>query len=105
MVAHDISYMVMLPLQDGHARVAPKFQHKCLKVVEVVGFKGHADELEFLSYLLEIGVSLDKLIINPHSPLMFALGKHPDSFNVQQARKRAWELGRKLPPKVKLVVL
>ncbi|KAH7854599.1 hypothetical protein Vadar_015796 [Vaccinium darrowii] len=92
--------------QDGYERVAPKwFQHRCLKVVEVVGFNGDADELEFLSYLLAIAVSLDKLIINPHSPWMFAMGIHKNSSRKEEVRKRARQLERELPPNVKLVLL
>ncbi|KAI8539853.1 hypothetical protein RHMOL_Rhmol09G0215400 [Rhododendron molle] len=48
-----------MPNDDRYVRVAPEYHHRCLQVVELVGFSGHPDEVEFLSYWLVIAVSLD----------------------------------------------
>ncbi|KAF7133254.1 hypothetical protein RHSIM_Rhsim09G0154700 [Rhododendron simsii] len=90
---------------DRYARVAPEYHHRCLQVVELVGFSGHPDEVEFLSYWLVMAVSLDKLVINPHAPSAVAMGLTYENSKIRAARECARQLQRKVPPRVKLVVL
>lgn len=90
---------------DRYARVAPEYHHRCLKVVELIGFSGRPDEVEFLSYWLVMAVSLDKLVINPHTPAGVAMGVTFEDTKIRAARKCARQLQRKVPPRVKLVVL
>lgn len=94
-----------MPNDDRYARVAPEYHHRCLQVVELVGFSGHPDEVEFLSYWLVIAVSLSKLVINPLAPSAVAMGLNYENTKIRTARECAWQLQRKVPPKVKLVVL
>ncbi|XP_058181390.1 F-box/FBD/LRR-repeat protein At1g13570-like [Rhododendron vialii] len=90
---------------DRYARVAPEYHHRCLKVVELVGFSGRPDEVEFLLYWLVMAVSLDKLVINPLAPSAVAMGLTYEDTKIRAARKCARQLQRKVPPRVKLVVL
>ncbi|XP_058181388.1 FBD-associated F-box protein At5g60610-like [Rhododendron vialii] len=94
-----------MPNDDRYARVAPEYHHRCLQVVELVGFSGHPDEVEFLSYWLVIAVSLGKLVINPRAPSVVAMGLTYEDTKIRAARECAWQLQRKVPAKVKLVVL
>ena len=41
-----------------------KLSHKNLKVVELVGFAGFRNEVEFVLHLVEMAVSLEKIIID-----------------------------------------
>ncbi|KAK9265572.1 hypothetical protein L1049_012473 [Liquidambar formosana] len=84
-----------------------KCPHKCLKVVEFVGFAGITVEIEAAMYLIENAVSLEKIIINPclrvkGKPFDVELTK-PE--RRQLARERARQLGTKLHPGTKLVIL
>ncbi|KAH7850365.1 hypothetical protein Vadar_031685 [Vaccinium darrowii] len=105
----DTSHILSNPdTSQKHDRVAAKHQHDHLKVVELVGFMGHETELELASHLLEIAVSLDKMIINPRRLISLSnrvLELFVDIEALQRARKRARQLEAKLPPKVDLVVL
>lgn len=84
-----------------------KCPHKCLKVVEFVGFAGITVEIEAAMYLIENAVSLEKIIINPclrvkGKPFDVELTK-PERREL--ARERARQLGTKLHPGTKLVIL
>ena len=47
-----------------------KCEHKCLKVVEVIGFVGCGVDMEIAKYILSHTVSLEKIIINPCHPFI-----------------------------------
>ena len=47
-----------------------KCQHKCLKVVELIGFVGCGADMEIVKYILSHSVSLEKIIINPRHPFI-----------------------------------
>ncbi|KAH7845698.1 hypothetical protein Vadar_005022 [Vaccinium darrowii] len=93
-------------VEEARAQASTGFQHQCLEVVELVGFIGHAKDLELASHLLEIAVSLDKLVINPRYPYFV---DNPDSVMntdaLERGRKCARLLETKLPPEASLVVL
>ncbi|XP_058182173.1 F-box/LRR-repeat protein At3g03360-like [Rhododendron vialii] len=93
-------------VEEARVQASTRFQHQCLKVVELAGFIGHAEDLELASHLLEIAVSLDKLVINPRNPYFL---DNPDipmkSEDLERGRKCARLLETKLPPKASLVVL
>ncbi|KAI8533977.1 hypothetical protein RHMOL_Rhmol10G0052800 [Rhododendron molle] len=93
-------------VEEARAQASTRFQHQCLKVVELVGFIGHAKDVELASHLLEIAVSLDKLVINPRYPFYL---DYPDMIMeteaLERGRKCARLLETKLPPGARLVVL
>lgn len=75
------------------------YQHQCLQVVELVGFIGHAKDLELVWHLLEIAVSLDKLVINPRNPYAADNpGLSMDVEELERCTKWARLLETKLPP-------
>ena len=47
-----------------------KCQHKCLEVVELIGFVGCGVDMEIVKYILSHSVSLEKIIINPRHPFI-----------------------------------
>ena len=47
-----------------------KCEHKCLKVVELIGFVGYGVDMEIAKYILSHTVSFEKIIINPHHPFI-----------------------------------
>ena len=42
-----------------------KHRHKCLEVVELIGFVGSRVDLQIATYILSHNVSLEKIIIDP----------------------------------------
>jgi rRNA processing protein Krr1/Pno1 len=79
-----------------------KCPHKCLKVVELIGFVGCGVDLEIASYLLRHSVSLEKMIIDTcHSDRC----KIEDPSKLLEARIRARQhLETRLPTGTQLVV-
>ncbi|KAH7846287.1 hypothetical protein Vadar_012181 [Vaccinium darrowii] len=86
-------------VEEARAQESTRFHHQCLEVVELVGFIGHAKDLELASHLLEIAVSLNKLVINPRYPYFV---DNPDLVMKTEALERGRECARlletKLPP-------
>ncbi|KAI8543765.1 hypothetical protein RHMOL_Rhmol08G0243600 [Rhododendron molle] len=75
--------------------------HQCLKVVEMIGFSGGTTDLEFFTYLLQSAINLDRIIFDPYHPREF---KGEQSEEKDEARKRARQLAKRLPPGVKSAV-
>lgn len=68
---------------------------RCLKMMEVIGFFGHHVDIEFVTYVLENAVILEKVML------------HIITENPQQTRsvyKHALQLERKLPQGTKLIL-
>jgi hypothetical protein len=85
---------------------SPKCLLHCLKLVELVGFAGHPIDAEFVRYLVENAVELEKIIIDPRRPLM--IGRPLDSNDIEiihAARERAKMLKRELSIGDGLVIL
>ncbi|KAK9278637.1 hypothetical protein L1049_028210 [Liquidambar formosana] len=86
-----------------------KCPHRCLKVVELVGFVGCRNDIELALYVLKNAVSLEKIIIDPRS--VYATGMQWDCGDPRDpevklaARARAKQLETRLPPGVELVIL
>ncbi|KAI8543767.1 hypothetical protein RHMOL_Rhmol08G0243800 [Rhododendron molle] len=74
--------------------------HKCLEVVEMIGFTGGTTDLELFTYLIQNAINLEKVIFDPYHPFKGSCEKEKD-----EARKRAHEFGKRLPPRVNSVVL
>ena len=49
-----------------------KRQHKCLKVVELIGFVRCGVDMEIAKYILGHTLSLEKIIINPCHPFIMS---------------------------------
>jgi hypothetical protein len=65
--------------------------------VELVGFVGQPIDVEYVGYLVENAVELEKIIIDPQDPFM--IGRPMDSEDIeliQAARERAKILKREL---------
>ncbi|KAK9278569.1 hypothetical protein L1049_028141 [Liquidambar formosana] len=86
-----------------------KCTHRCLKVVELVGFVGCTIDIELALYVLKNAVSLEKIIIDPRS--VYPTGTQWDCEDLWdpedklEARARAKLLETRLPPGVELVIL
>lgn len=48
----------------------PKRAHKCLKVIELIGFRGEEIECEFICYIINNTVALERIIIDPSLRLL-----------------------------------
>jgi hypothetical protein len=44
---------------------APKCPHHCLKLVELVGFSAQTTDVDYVRYLIESAVELEKIMIDP----------------------------------------
>ncbi|KAF2312017.1 hypothetical protein GH714_027767 [Hevea brasiliensis] len=89
-------------------KVPKDYTLPCPKVVEVLGFKGHAAEIELVLHLLRNGISLDKIIIDPCSPCYLRSSsqlKFKETGMYQLAKQHAEEMRPKIPPGVDFVVL
>ncbi|KAK6920786.1 FBD domain [Dillenia turbinata] len=73
----------------------PKSPHEHLKVVEIFGFGWNASDIEFAIYLLEMGITLEELIV------------HPDfkDLGLIQPTNVFDKLEKKLPAGAKLVIV
>ncbi|KAE9465646.1 hypothetical protein C3L33_02440, partial [Rhododendron williamsianum] len=91
-------------VREAQACASTKYRHQYLKVVELVGFIGHAKDFELASHLLEIAVSLDKLVIHPRSPYVVDNYGFVDFEDLERRRKCARLLETKQPPEAILVV-
>ncbi|KAF5743346.1 hypothetical protein HS088_TW09G01414 [Tripterygium wilfordii] len=77
----------------SRAQAFPEFTLECLKVVEFVGFAGHTNDVELVSYLIKIAVNLEKMIIVPHGPSSItSWWNHGDENNLRIARALAKQL-------------
>ena len=74
--------------------------------MELVGFVGQPIDVEYVGFLVENAVELEKIIIDPRDPLM--IGRPLDSNDmelIQAARERAKMLKRELSLGDRLVIL
>ncbi|OIW00273.1 hypothetical protein TanjilG_27524 [Lupinus angustifolius] len=92
-------------------RTELKFSRQCkysLKELELVGFCGATSEVELLMYVLENAVELKKITIDtrlPTKPKLRRQGEHPNTWDHEKHRKRAWELQDKIPTGIEFVCL
>uniref|UniRef100_A0A5B7A2E0 F-box domain-containing protein n=2 Tax=Davidia involucrata TaxID=16924 RepID=A0A5B7A2E0_DAVIN len=87
-------------------RMAPRCPHKHLKVVELIGFVGHALDVELAEYLLEKAINLEKITINTCHPILIGTPfEFDESEERRAARDRAMELRTKLRQGAELFVL
>lgn len=92
--------MVYFRQSEHTARLADRFIHKYLKVVKLIGFTGCTSDFELASHLLEIGGSLEEVILQPtYDDLHYEISQMP------LIRKQIKQLEAKLPPGVKLMML
>ncbi|CAL0325295.1 unnamed protein product [Lupinus luteus] len=82
---------------------------KCsFKELELVGFCGATSEVELLMYVLENAVELKKITIDtrlPTKPKLRPQGEHPNTWDHEQNRKRAWKLQDKIPTGIEFLCL
>jgi hypothetical protein len=58
------------PLKEREVRKVINYDpNEHLKEVEIVGFVGRAIDIELIVYLLESAIKLEKIVINPCSPI------------------------------------
>ncbi|PKI79184.1 F-box protein At5g03100-like isoform X2 [Punica granatum] len=93
-------------------KAAPSVQHLTLvmflRVIEIVGWRGHEMECKLAVHLIKCVTSLEKLIIDCRAPLL--LGSIIDEYGfakekIGEVRRNALELKQALSSKVKLVVI
>ncbi|XVF62173.1 hypothetical protein PTKIN_Ptkin08bG0195700 [Pterospermum kingtungense] len=92
--------------QRGKLKMKPKRAHRCLKVIELIGFGGQEFESEFIWYIINNTVALEKIVLDPSSR------RHEDGMcdlelpEVKEAaRTRARRLRESFPPGLELVIL
>ncbi|XVF78205.1 hypothetical protein PTKIN_Ptkin14bG0111500 [Pterospermum kingtungense] len=90
----------------GKLKMKRKRAHKCLKVIEIIGFCGEEIESEFIWYIINNTVALEKIVIDPSSR------RHEQGMCESQlpefkeaARAQARQLGKSFPPGLELVIL
>ncbi|PHU20270.1 hypothetical protein BC332_11421 [Capsicum chinense] len=78
-----------------------------LKVVKLWGFYSGTFHLELVRYFLENAVALEKIIIDPTSPIFCRVPWSPEEIKHQQrARNLAkLQLEGEVPPAIELVIL
>ncbi|CAN0892093.1 hypothetical protein LINGRAHAP2_LOCUS17350 [Linum grandiflorum] len=84
-----------------------KERRDSIKVVEVVGFRGYDIDYEFMEYVIEYFVGLEKIVIN-WSTTSFIKGKRINRRSKEQlceAEKRALELKSRASPTVEFLVI
>jgi hypothetical protein len=93
-------------------RTEHKFAMECqysLKELELVGFCGAACEVELVMYILENTDELQKITIDtrlPTKPKLRPLDEeHFETWDLEENRKRAWQLKGKIPPCIEFVCL
>ncbi|KAF5741523.1 putative F-box/LRR-repeat protein [Tripterygium wilfordii] len=81
------------------------YPNKNLKVVEIVGFVGHANDMELVTYLLESASMLEKMVVKLSHPFIFgASSECMEAEKEEMARKCSLRLEPKLPLGAKLVI-
>lgn len=105
---------VFIEYGKGHRQLAARSRYECLKAVELLGWNGGEDEVEFVKHLNEAGAgSLERITVDPCNPLLdiWDDGLPPPSPTSEEltarevARNRARDLEPILSPPAKLVVL
>ncbi|KAI8543776.1 hypothetical protein RHMOL_Rhmol08G0244600 [Rhododendron molle] len=99
--SNSLQVLSLHPSMQRVPEVLTPRPHQCLKVVEMIGFSGGTTDLEFFTYLLQSAINLDKIIFDPYHPREF---KGEQSEEKDEARKRARQLAKRLPPGVKSAV-
>ncbi|XVF62174.1 hypothetical protein PTKIN_Ptkin08bG0195800 [Pterospermum kingtungense] len=93
---------------DGQEELKMKTKraHKHLKVLELIGFCGQEIEVEFIWYIINNTVALEKIIIDPSSrPLEKGFVDRELPEEKETSRVWAWQLGKSFPPGLELVIL
>lgn len=86
-------------------KVAEK-RHHCLRIFEMVGFRGTLVDIELVMYLARFAIVFEKVVLDPH--LLYDEGK-PSNRNtreqIEASRKQAKILRNQLPARVQMEVL
>ncbi|XP_037496440.1 F-box/LRR-repeat protein At3g59210 [Jatropha curcas] len=83
-----------------------KTPHQSLKIVEIMGFVGYTIDFQFLYYIFETAIVLEKLIIDRRKP--YSLGtpwEFEEDKEKQDALQRALQLKRIIPASVEVVII
>ncbi|KAF5751303.1 F-box/LRR-repeat protein [Tripterygium wilfordii] len=84
----------------------PRECHQCLKVVEIVGFVGKTNDMEFAMYLIEHAPMLEKILLRPGKPKSLRCYSDPECIaRKQSGREAAMLLDYKFSLGDKLVLL
>ncbi|XP_057466659.1 F-box/FBD/LRR-repeat protein At1g13570-like [Actinidia eriantha] len=78
-----------------------KHPHRCLKVVEIIGFDGCSVDIELARYLLNNALSLERMTIDPRSHYRMDFTKIEEKNAI---RERARQLESEFPPGAELVI-
>ncbi|CDP12627.1 unnamed protein product [Coffea canephora] len=88
---------------------ARRYSHKCLNVIEFVGWAGIKTDVQLANYLLETAISLEKIIVDRRIPRYTRTSWNeelcPMPGNREAALLSAKELQRKLPPRAQLIIV
>ncbi|XP_027120617.2 F-box/LRR-repeat protein At3g26922-like [Coffea arabica] len=88
---------------------ARRYSHKCLNVIEFVGWAGIKTDVQLANYLLETAISLEKIIVDCRIPRYTRTSWNeelcPMPGNREAALLSAKELQRKLPPRAQLIIV
>ena len=96
--------------QPGKLDMKLKHAHKCLKVIELIGYCGHEIDSKFIWYIINNTVALEKIVIDPNwRPLEkeYEYGDYwkPEVKVEEAVRTCAKQLGKSLPSGLELVIL
>lgn len=89
-------------------RYAAKCPHRCLKLVEIVGYYGRTCDDEFAMYFIENAVSLKKMVIDPRHQILERSPTRNEQIKKEEAAARRTakkQLEGKKPPGVQLLIL
>ncbi|BBG95623.1 hypothetical protein Prudu_004218 [Prunus dulcis] len=86
-----------------------KCPHQCLKVVKFSGFVGSSIDTELAMYFTENAVALETFLVDLRKVVVEESTLLSEFVAIQKqlraARKRALQMGKKLPPGTELIVL
>ncbi|KAH0976666.1 hypothetical protein GBA52_026385 [Prunus armeniaca] len=65
----------------GKVKKASAFPHHCLKVVEIVGYRGRESAIKHVMYLIKSLVALEKIIIDPVQCFEYPVERYPSGID------------------------
>ncbi|KAJ8419902.1 hypothetical protein Cgig2_007366 [Carnegiea gigantea] len=92
-------------LRGNVIKVAEKYHH-CLRIFEMVGFRGAPADFELVMYLARFAIVFEKVVLDPHLP--WDEGKPSERNTLEQIeaiRRQAKLLQNQLPARVQMEVL
>ncbi|XP_061999254.1 probable disease resistance protein At5g66900 [Rosa rugosa] len=88
---------------------APKWPHHCLKVVEIIGYRGRPHIVEYVMDLVENAVALEKIVIDPIEPENWSCYHTIPDRRVEKSKKARdhamHQLKRMVPSTIEFVCL